>query len=79
MSIPPIPSVSTRSALMRSTALTRPRRGRGRLLAGVCGGIARRFGLSPWLVRGAFLVACLLPGPQILLYALLWIAMPSDP
>jgi phage shock protein C len=64
---------------MPGTALTRPARGRGRLLAGVCAGIARRFGLSPWLVRGAFLLSCLLPGPQILLYVLLWIAMPRDP
>ena len=61
---------------MRSQALTRP--SRGRIIAGVCAGIAQRFGWSPWLVRGAFLVSCLLPGPQILLYVLLWIAMPRD-
>ena len=63
---------------MAGTALTRPARGHGRLIAGVCAGIARRFGLSPWVVRGAFLLSCLLPGPQILLYVLLWIAMPRE-
>ena len=60
---------------MAGTALTRPPRGGGRLVAGVCAGLAQRFGMSPWLVRGAFLLSCLLPGPQILLYVVLWIAM----
>jgi phage shock protein C len=56
---------------------TRPRR--RRILGGVCAGIARRFGWSPWLVRLAFVVSCLLPGPQILLYIALWILIPKDP
>ena len=51
---------------------------RGKVLAGVCAGIARRFGWSPWLVRGVFLISCLLPGPQIVLYLLLWITMPKE-
>ena len=57
--------------------LTRPRR--GRVIAGVCAGIARRYGWSPWLVRLGFLVSCLLPGPQIVIYVALWILMPRDP
>ncbi|MEA2380117.1 MAG: hypothetical protein QOH72_88 [Solirubrobacteraceae bacterium] len=56
---------------------TRPRR--RRILGGVCAGIARRFGWSPWLVRLAFVASCLLPGPQILLYVALWILIPKDP
>ena len=56
---------------------SRPRR--RRVLAGVCAGIARRYGRSPWLVRVAFVASCLLPGPQILLYIALWILMPKDP
>ena len=59
-----------------AATLTRPRR--GKILAGVCAGIARRFGWSPWLVRTAFLVSCVLPGPQILLYVALWILMPRE-
>lgn len=51
---------------------------RGRLLAGVCAGLARRFGVSPWAVRLAFLVSMLLPGPQILAYLVLWIVMPAE-
>jgi len=61
---------------MASTALTRPRR--GKLLAGVCAGLARRFDMSPTAVRALFLISLLLPGPQILLYAALWIIMPQE-
>jgi phage shock protein PspC (stress-responsive transcriptional regulator) len=57
--------------------LARPRR--RRVIAGVCAGIARRYGLSPWLVRLGFVASCLLPGPQILIYIALWILMPKDP
>ena len=62
---------------MASRTLARPRR--GRVIAGVCAGIARRYGWSPRAVRVAFVVSILLPGPQVLLYLALWIAMPNDP
>lgn len=58
-----------------TTSLVRPRR--GRLLAGVCAGLARRFGVSAWAVRGLFLLSCLLPGPQLILYVVLWFLIPS--
>ena len=59
-----------------SSALARPRR--GRVVAGVCAGLARRFGISPWLVRLLFVLSFLLPGPQILLYLVLWVVLPSE-
>ena len=59
-----------------TTALVRPRQ--GRLIAGVCAGLARRFGLSRTTVRLAFVISCVLPGPQILVYLALWILMPSE-
>jgi phage shock protein PspC (stress-responsive transcriptional regulator) len=59
-----------------AASLTRPRR--GKVVAGVCAGIAQRFGWSPWLVRLAFVVSCVLPGPQVLLYVALWILMPKE-
>ena len=62
---------------MASTALVRPRR--GRVLAGVCAGLARRFGMSPSGVRLLFVLSMLLPGPQILLYLALWIILPQEP
>jgi phage shock protein PspC (stress-responsive transcriptional regulator) len=59
------------------TALYRPTH--GRVIAGVCAGLAQRFGWSPNLVRVLFLLSCLLPGPQILVYIAAWILMPKDP
>jgi phage shock protein C len=61
---------------MASTALVRPQR--GRMIAGVCAGLARRFGLSKSAVRLAFAISCVLPGPQILVYLALWVIMPSE-
>jgi phage shock protein PspC (stress-responsive transcriptional regulator) len=59
-----------------TTALVRPLT--DRWIAGVCAGIARRFDLRPWQVRALFVLSCLLPGPQILAYAVLWIIIPSE-
>jgi len=59
-----------------SPRLVRPRR--GRLVAGVCAGLARRFGWSPTGVRLLFLLSCLLPGPQIVVYIVLWMLVPSE-
>ncbi|ANS79462.1 hypothetical protein SGUI_2066 [Serinicoccus hydrothermalis] len=57
-------------------ALVRPRQ--DRVIAGVCAGLGRRFGMSPMLVRLLFVLSCLLPGPQVLAYLVLWVIMPSD-
>ena len=62
--------------MARSTELVRPRS--GRVIAGVCAALARRFGMRPRLVRLIFVVSCLLPGPQILIYVVLWIALPAE-
>ncbi|MDX6291136.1 MAG: hypothetical protein QOH50_211 [Kribbellaceae bacterium] len=59
-----------------STALVRP--SRGRWFGGVCAGLARRFGISPKVVRLIFVISCILPGPQVLIYIALWILMPSE-
>ena len=56
--------------------LVRPRE--GRWIAGVCAGIADRFGLSRTLVRLAFVVSVVLPGPQVVVYILLWILIPNE-
>ena len=62
--------------MARFGGLVRPRR--GRWIAGVCAGLARRFGLSVTTVRLVFVVSILLPGPQIVIYVLLWILIPSE-
>lgn len=56
------------------TSLVRPP---DRVIAGVCSGLARRFGVRPTTVRALFLVSCLLPGPQILVYLALWVVLPD--
>ena len=49
------------------------------VLGGVCAGLGRRFGLTPWIARLLFvLVLMVVPGSQILVYPVLWILMPSD-
>jgi phage shock protein PspC (stress-responsive transcriptional regulator) len=55
--------------------LVRPRR---RMIAGVCAGIAARYGWSPGTVRLVFVLSCLLPGPQVLVYVVLWVFIPSE-
>lgn len=61
---------------MAQQGLVRPRS--GRIFAGVCAGLARRFGMSPFVVRLLFVVSVVLPGPQVLLYIALWILMPKE-
>ncbi|MGY5884065.1 PspC domain-containing protein [Modestobacter lacusdianchii] len=51
---------------------------RHKVIAGVCSGLARRFGLSRTGLRIAFVVSCVLPGPQFIAYIVLWVVMPSD-
>ncbi|MFJ9827498.1 PspC domain-containing protein [Streptomyces sp. NPDC101160] len=57
-------------------ALARPRD--GRVIGGVCAALARRFGISDWTMRTIFLVSCLLPGPQFLIYLALWVLLPAE-
>ncbi|MEU3830989.1 PspC domain-containing protein [Streptomyces sp. SID486] len=58
------------------TALARPTH--GRMIGGVCAALARRFGTSATTMRVIFLVSCLLPGPQFLVYIALWLLLPSE-
>jgi phage shock protein PspC (stress-responsive transcriptional regulator) len=63
---------------LRGQGLVRPVE--GRILGGVCAGLGRRFGLSPWTARVLFvLVLMVIPGSQLLVYPILWIVMPSEP
>jgi phage shock protein PspC (stress-responsive transcriptional regulator) len=70
------------SVLERSTldfvteAWLRPRE--GRVLAGVCAGLAEQFGISVTIVRLAFVLGALFSGGVFLLvYLGLWLAMPD--
>jgi phage shock protein C len=58
-----------------TSTLTRPQQ--HKVIAGVCAGLAERFGMKPNTVRLLFILSCLLPGPQFLIYIVLWIMMPK--
>ncbi|MER7001591.1 PspC domain-containing protein [Dactylosporangium sp. NPDC000555] len=49
-----------------------------RWIAGVCSGLARRFGMPPNVMRLIFVLSCLLPGPQFVIYLILWVLMPDE-
>ncbi|HZE40823.1 MAG TPA: PspC domain-containing protein [Stackebrandtia sp.] len=58
------------------STLVRPRE--GRVIAGVCAGLAHRFGISPTAMRVIAVLSCLLPGPQFVIYLALWILVPNE-
>jgi phage shock protein PspC (stress-responsive transcriptional regulator) len=57
--------------------LVRPHQ--GRLLAGVCRGVADRFGCSATPVRILTVAGTVLFGLSIWVYLVLWILIPSEP
>ncbi len=62
---------------LRRQGLVRPRD--ERVIAGVCAGLGRRFGLDPSPARLLFvLVLMVVPGSQLLVYPILWILMPNE-
>lgn len=49
------------------------------VIAGVCAGVGRRFGIGPWATRALFIITLIvIPGSQILIYPVLWLLMPSE-
>lgn len=60
---------------MTSSRLARPRQ--GKIIAGVCAGLADRFGVSRGLVRLGFIVFGLVGAGEIA-YIIGWIVMPKD-
>jgi len=56
--------------------LVRPKE--GRVIGGVAAGLADRFGMSRSTMRLLFVLSLILPGPQILIYIILWIVIPEE-
>ncbi len=56
--------------------LTRPRRGEGRVIAGVAAAVADGLGMSTTLVRVLFVIAGLVGAGEIV-YIVLWILLPK--
>lgn len=49
-----------------------------KLIAGVCAGIAERYGWDVTIVRLLTVLSILIPGPQVLIYIVLWLVIPAD-
>lgn len=60
---------------MATSTLVRPRQ--GKIIAGVCAGLADRFGISRGLVRLGFIIFGLVGAGEIA-YIVGWIIMPKD-
>jgi phage shock protein PspC (stress-responsive transcriptional regulator) len=60
-----------------ASTLTRPQH--GKVIAGVCAGLAERFGISVTLIRFLFLLFIPLAGSPTLVYVILWMLMPKRP
>ena len=50
----------------------------GRVIAGVCAGLASYFGVDPTLVRLAFALVTVFGGFGVLLYLCAWIVIPEE-
>jgi signal transduction histidine kinase len=68
MATTPAPTMPPRRSLRRDP--------QGRVLGGVCAGLARQLDVDPLLVRVAFIAASLAGGLGFVLYALAWLAIP---
>jgi phage shock protein PspC (stress-responsive transcriptional regulator) len=57
------------------------RKAEGRMIAGVCAGLAERFEVSVTVLRLAFVIGALFSGfgPALILYVVLWVIMPLEP
>jgi phage shock protein C len=49
-----------------------------KMIAGVCGGLARYFNIDPAIVRLLFVLAVALGGASPLIYLVLWLVMPEE-
>ena len=66
------------SLLQPGTPLTRSwyRVREGKMIAGVCAGLAEQFGISVTILRLAFVLGTLIGGWALVVYLVLWVVMP---
>src|SRR5919204_4939409 len=71
--------MSEHTHTLENGAVKRLERSRSdRMIAGVCGGLARYFDLSPVLYRVGFVVLTLLGGAGVLIYAAAALVIPDE-
>ena len=70
--------LSRRGAFLRGRTLKRAKE--GKMLAGICAGIARYFDVDPGLVRVIFVILGITTGivPFLLIYGILMLVMPQE-
>jgi phage shock protein C len=69
--VPPPPAYVQPKRLVRSS--------NNQKIAGVCAGVADYFDMDVTLVRVLWLLATLVPGPNIIAYVIMWIVLPLGP
>lgn len=74
---PPEPDTPAAGRRAAGPRLVRP--SDDRVIAGVCGGLARYLGVDPVLVRIAALLLVFAGGAGVVLYLIGWIAIPEEP
>ena len=69
------------SLLVPGSALTRTwfRSREGKMIAGVCAGLAEQFAISVTILRLAFVLGTLVSGFALIIYLVLWVVMPYRP
>jgi phage shock protein PspC (stress-responsive transcriptional regulator) len=72
--------LATRGRVPRSRLSEWTRKSDGRVLAGVCIGLADRFDVSVTVMRLAFAIGAIFSGfgPAVILYVVLWVIMPIE-
>jgi len=51
----------------------------GKMIAGVCAGLAEQFGISVTILRLAFVLGTVIGGWGMIVYSVLWVIMPYRP
>ncbi len=69
-------STSQPTPTVQPRRLTRVRE--GKMLAGVCTGLARYLDVDPVLIRLGFVAATVLSGVGLVLYVACWVVMPKE-
>ena len=72
-------SVISTSPLSEAVTQAWYRSRRDKVIAGVCMGLAKQFGVSVTLIRLAFILGTFFGGWGVIIYITLWFIMPKEP
>jgi len=76
-------TLSLQTRLIRNPKKMEPRKlyrsQTDQVIAGVCGGLAEHFDIDPVIIRVVFILLAFFGGGGVLIYFILWIALPKKP